>query len=66
MNDSATESGSMLIAKLAPPASVTAASLFGLQVSQLVLWVTLIYTVLMIAHKLIAMWRDISKWLKEP
>jgi len=55
------ETGITLIAKAAPPASVSIATLAGLQVSELVLWATLIYTILMIGHKLLAIYRDIKK-----
>lgn len=34
-----------------PPATVSLATVLGIQVSELVLWATLIYTVLMIGHK---------------
>jgi hypothetical protein len=54
------ETGVTMIAKAAPPASISLATLAGVQVSELVLWATLIYTVLMIGHKLIAIWRDIK------
>ena len=54
------ETGVTLIAKSAPPASVSLATLAGMQVSELVLWATLIYTVLMIGHKLIAIYRDLK------
>lgn len=53
------ETGATLLAKAAPPASVSLATLAGLQVSELVLWATLIYTVLMIGHKLLAIYKDI-------
>lgn len=53
------ETGVTLIAKAAPPASVSLATLAGMQVSELVLWATLIYTVLMIGHKLMAIYRDL-------
>jgi len=33
----------------------------GLQVSELVLWATLIYTVLMIGHKLMQIYRDVRR-----
>jgi hypothetical protein len=59
------ESTLAIAAKLAPPASVTAASIAGLPVSDLVLWITLIYTLLMIAHKLFAMYRDARDWWRE-
>lgn len=65
MNDTTTESGAMLIAKLAPPASVTAAGMVGMQVSELLIWVTLVYTGLMIVHKLMAMYRDASTWWRK-
>jgi hypothetical protein len=54
------ETGVTLIAKAAPPASVSLATLAGMQVSELVLWATLIYTVLMIGHKLIAIYWDLK------
>lgn len=54
------ETGITLIAKAAPGASVSLATLAGLQVSELVLWATLIYTVLMIGHKLVAIYRDLK------
>jgi hypothetical protein len=62
MND--TSSGILVVAKLAPPASVTLASAIGMQVSEIVLWVTLVYTVLMIIHKLCVMYKDASAWWK--
>ncbi len=43
-----------LVVKAAPPVSVSLASVLGVQVSELVLWATLIYTLLLISHKLIA------------
>lgn len=54
-----TETGATLVAKAMPGASVSLATLAGLQVSELVLWATLIYTVLMIGHKLLAIYRDL-------
>jgi hypothetical protein len=45
--------------KAAPPAAVSIASLAGYPVSELVLWATLIYTVLMIGHKLLQIWKDV-------
>ena len=56
---STAETGVTLVAKAAPPASVSLATLAGVQVSELVLWATLIYTVLMIGHKLMAIYRDL-------
>jgi hypothetical protein len=54
------ETGVAMAAKAAPPASISIATLAGVQVSELVLWATFIYTVLMIGHKIIAIWRDIK------
>lgn len=44
--------------KASPPASVSIATLAGYQVSEILMWVTLIYTVLMIGHKLMAIWLE--------
>lgn len=55
----AAESAGAMIAKAAPPASVSIATIAGAPVSDLVLWATLIYTILMICHKLLAIWRDL-------
>ena len=57
----AAESGAALVAKAAPPATVSLATLAGYQVSELLLWATLIYTVLMIGHKLYTIYKDITK-----
>jgi hypothetical protein len=54
---STAETGVTLLAKAAPPASVSLATLAGFQVSELVLWATLIYTMLLIGHKLIAIYK---------
>ena len=56
----ATESGIAIVAKAAPPMSVSLATIAGMQVSELVLWGTLIYTVLLISHKLIAIYKDLT------
>lgn len=53
------ETGATIIAKAAPPATVSLASVMGVQVSELVLWATLIYTALMIGHKLFQIYKDI-------
>jgi hypothetical protein len=58
---SAAESASVMIAKTAPPASVSIATIAGVPVSELVLWATLIYTVLMICHKSLTLWRDLRR-----
>lgn len=48
-----------MAAKAAPPATVSIASLAGVQVSEILLWATLIYTVLMIGHKVFQIYKDI-------
>lgn len=55
------ETAGAIVAKAAPPVSVSIASIAGLQVSEILLWATLIYTVLMIAHKLYTIYIDIFK-----
>jgi hypothetical protein len=57
----AAESGVALIAKAAPPVSVSLATISGMPVSDLVLWGTLIYTALMIGHKVLMIYRDITR-----
>lgn len=49
-----------MVAKAAPPASVSIATLAGVHVNELVLWATLIYTTLMIGHKLVLIYKDIK------
>lgn len=46
-------------AKSAPPITVSLATFMGMQVSELVLWATLIYTVLLIMRTLYRFYRDI-------
>lgn len=57
-HQTAAESGAAMVAKAAPPATVSLATVMGMNVSELVLWATLIYTALMIGHKLLQIWRD--------
>jgi hypothetical protein len=59
------DTASTLMIKAAPPASVTLASLAGMPVSDLVLWATLVYTVLMIGHKVYQIWQDVKKMLEK-
>lgn len=47
-----TETGAVVVAKAAPPVTVSIATLAGYNVSELLVWATLIYTVIMITHKL--------------
>lgn len=55
------ETAAGITAKLAPPATVSIASVAGYQVSELLLWATLVYTILMICHKLYAMIHDYTE-----
>ncbi len=55
-----TENLAVMAAKAAPPVSVSIASIAGVQVSEILLWATLIYTVLMIGHKIYAIYKDVS------
>lgn len=57
----AAESAGTMLAKAAPPASVSIATIAGAPVSDLVLWATLVYTVLMICHKIMVIWRDLRR-----
>ena len=61
INDASTETTAAIVAKVAPPATVSLATISGYQVSELVLWATLIYTVLLIGHKLLAIYKDIKQ-----
>jgi len=54
----ATESTAAMTAKAAPPVSVSIASVAGYQVSEILLWATLVYTVLMIGHKLYQIYKE--------
>lgn len=56
-----TETGVSMATKAAAPVTVSLATIYGYQVSELVLWATLIYTVLMIGHKLLSIYRDLRK-----
>jgi hypothetical protein len=60
MQDHASESGIAVAAKLTPPAGISLATIFGMQVSELVLWATLVYTILMIGHKIYVIYRDVK------
>lgn len=53
------ETASGMVAKAAAPVSVSIATVAGYQVSEILLWATLIYTVLMIAHKIYSIYKDV-------
>ena len=50
-----------IAAKIAPPITVSLATVYGLQVSDLVIWATLIYTLLMIGLKLYQIYKEVKK-----
>jgi hypothetical protein len=56
-----TETGASMVTKAAAPISVSLATVAGYQVSELVLWATLLYTMLMIGHKLYVIYKDIKE-----
>ena len=49
-----------MAAKIAPPASISIATIAGYQVSEVLIWATLIYTALLIGHKLYEIFRSIT------
>lgn len=60
MSQHTTETATAVAAKAAPPATVSIATLMGYQISELVLWATLIYTVLLICQKAYQMYKEIK------
>ena len=58
--ENTTEGATAIVAKVAPPVTVSLATVYGYQVSELVLWATLIYTVLMICHKLYQIYKEVN------
>ena len=54
----------MEAAKVAPPTAVTGLSFGGLELNQWILWGTLIYTVLLILHKLFQIYKDVHRFRK--
>ena len=58
--DHTTEGAAALIAKAAPPVGVSLATVAGIQVSEILIWATLIYTVLMICHKCYQIYKEVK------
>lgn len=58
--DHTTEGAAALIAKAAPPVTVSLATVAGYQVSEVLIWATLIYTVLMICHKCYQIYKEVK------
>lgn len=65
MSQQTAETGMGIAAKAAPPVSVSLATVAGYQVSEILLWCTLVYTVLMIGHKLYQIYKDVKGELCE-
>jgi hypothetical protein len=63
VTESTTETATAVVAKVAPPATVSLATVAGYQVSELVLWATLVYTVLMIGHKVYQIYHEVNNTL---
>jgi hypothetical protein len=55
------ETAAAVAAKSAVPVGVSLATFMGYQVSDLLVWLTLIYTFLLIIHKLYLMYKDFRK-----
>ena len=53
------ETSAAIVSKAAPPVTVSIATLAGIPVSEILLWATLIYTLLMIGHKMWQIYKDI-------
>ena len=49
-----------IVAKVTPPVGVSLATVYGYQVSELVLWATLVYTLLMIGLKLYQIYKEVK------
>jgi hypothetical protein len=52
------ETAATAVAKLAPPATASLATFAGYQVSEILLWATLLYTILMIGHKVVTIIKE--------
>lgn len=59
-SDHTTETAVAAATKLVPPATVSIATVAGVQVSELVLWSTLIYTIIMIGQKLYHIYKEVK------
>lgn len=59
MSPEHTDTAAAIVAKSIPPVTVSLATLYGVQVSELVLWATLIYTVLLIIRTAYRLYRDL-------
>ena len=55
------ETTTAVVAKAALPVGVSMATVFGFPISDVLVWCTLIYTLLMIIHKVYLMYKDFKK-----
>lgn len=60
MTEHQVDTAAAVAAKTAPPVGVSLATVAGYQVSELVLWATLVYTILMIGHKVYQIYKEVS------
>ena len=61
MSQQVAESSTAIAVKMAPPTTVSIATLAGYPVSDLLLWATLIYTLLLIAQKMYQIYKEVKK-----
>lgn len=55
------ETSVAIAAKSALPVGISLATFMGYQVSDILMWMTLIYTILLIIHKVYLMYKDFRK-----
>jgi hypothetical protein len=63
MTEHQVDTAAAIAAKAAPPVGVSLATVAGYQVSELVLWATLVYTILMIGHKVYQIYLEVNNTL---
>ena len=54
--------GLMEAVKLSPPATVLGVEVSGVNVQEWILWATLLYTILLIAHKGFQFWKEVVRF----
>ena len=59
-SEQTTDTATAIVAKATPPVGVSLATVAGIQVSEILIWATLIYTVLMICHKLYQIYKEVK------
>ena len=55
------DSLSEMVVKGTPPVSISLATVMGYNVSDLVIWATLLYTLLMIGHKVYHIYKEVTR-----